>query len=221
MNLIFPCSALTGTEEPEDPSWLIRIWRRPGGFPGQRCPQDGEKPAESPLRAVRPLRAATAHSGAQAGTAPSSHSSCSGRTAVAQPRPSAACLTEPQPRSPHGSPPASAILNRPRPPATSLHFTIAFFFSRGGGLSPLAFPYTTCSAPVSFFFLIIIVVIAIVWDFFFFTFINTHCSKISPPPPSPSGSRQRSFNSHFPNTGRIINLERDSPRSLRDHLGQK
>lgn len=50
---------------------------------------------------------------------------------------------------------------------------------------------------------------------------NTHCSKISPPPPSPSGSRRRRFNSHFPTAGRIINLEGDSPRSLRDHLGEK
>lgn len=140
MNLIFPCSALTGTEEPEDPSWLIRSWRRPGGFPRQRCPQDGEKPAESPLRAVRPLRAAagTQRSAGRNGTELTQQLLRENRCGTAQAKR----------RLPHGTPaPFPSWLSprvrhfKPSPPARhkpSLHHR--FFFPAAGVCRPSPSP---------------------------------------------------------------------------------
>lgn len=162
-----------------------------------------------------PSKPPQAHSGARAGKAPSSHSSCSGRTALTELGPNAGSLTEPRPHCPHGSP-LHVRHFKPSPPAPatrdSLHHRS--FFPRRGFLAPLPPTHPHTALPLFFFY-------CYYYCLGFFTAFNTHCSKIPPPPPSPSGSRRRRFNSHFPTTGRIINLEADSPRFLRDHLGEK
>lgn len=168
------------------------------GEPGHRCPQ-GMK--ESPRRARSglpcPSQSLQAHHGARAGKAPSSHSSCSG---------SAASLTEPRPHSPHGSP-LHVRHFKPCPPAraTSESLHHRFFFPAAGFLPPLPPTCTVFCLYFSFFF----IVGAIIWGFF--TVSNTHCSKISPPPPSLSGSRRRRFKSRFPTAGRIINYRGGFP----------
>lgn len=223
MILIFPCSALTGTEEPAGTAWAAarihhgtsraggaeeaspgtaarRGRRRARGETAPGCPAPQSRHRHTAEPGQERHRAPTA---AAPGEPPSQNS---GRTPVPSRSPGPIALT--------ALPSTSAILNRPRPPAPQeIPFTIVLF-SRGGGFSSLSPPPTHTLLCLFFFF-------CYYYCLGFFTAFNTHCSKIPPPPPSPSGSRRRRFNSHFPTTGRIINLEADSPRFVRDHLGEK
>lgn len=110
--------------------------------PGTAARSDEGEPAESPLRAARPLTAATGMQRSAGRKGTEVPHSCSGRTAVADPGPIP--LT--------ALPSTSAILNRPRPPAPqAFRFTIAVF-PRRGFVASLPLPHTLlCSNLFSFY----------------------------------------------------------------------